>query len=127
MNFETAIVKYLCPICGKVAQEDIIMNSKLTQKYAEEVKKLHNKVVGYADHSCEECAKHKDDCVYFIGVDETKSDFSSFDKIWRTGQIIGIKKDSEFTKQFENYLINLKDNTKLCFIDEKAGNELKLW
>ena len=30
-------------------------------------------------------------------------------------------------KQFENYLINLKDNTKLCFIDEKAGNALKLW
>ena len=31
MNLETAIVKYLCPICGKVAQEGIIMNSKLTQ------------------------------------------------------------------------------------------------
>ena len=41
-----SIVKYLCPICGKEADNGIIMNSLLTEENAREVEKLHNKVLG---------------------------------------------------------------------------------
>ena len=50
-----SIVKYLCPICGKEADNGIIMNSLLTEENAKEVEKLHNKAIGYADHACKEC------------------------------------------------------------------------
>ena len=55
-----SIVKYLCPICGKEADNGIIMNSLLTEENAKEVEKLHNKAIGYADHACKECATYKD-------------------------------------------------------------------
>ena len=37
-----SIVKYLCPICGKEADNGIIMNSLLTETNAREVEKLNN-------------------------------------------------------------------------------------
>ena len=37
-----SIVKYLCPICGREADNGIIMNSLLTEENAKEVEKLHN-------------------------------------------------------------------------------------
>lgn len=68
-NFEAAIVKYICPICGSVVEDNIIMNSRLTEEDASKVRELHNKIVGYSDHACEECSKYKDTAVYFIEID----------------------------------------------------------
>lgn len=31
-NFEAAIVKYVCPICGSVVEDNIIINSRLRKK-----------------------------------------------------------------------------------------------
>lgn len=42
-KFKASIVKYICPICGEVAEEGIIMNSLLSEKAASEVEKLHGK------------------------------------------------------------------------------------
>lgn len=39
-ELEVSLVNYLCPICGEVAEEGIIMNSLLSEKAAKEVKKL---------------------------------------------------------------------------------------
>jgi hypothetical protein len=33
-NFEAAIVKYVCPICGSVVEDNIIINSRLTEEDA---------------------------------------------------------------------------------------------
>ena len=39
--FEVSLVKYACPICGKINEDDsaIVMNTELTEKVANEVKK----------------------------------------------------------------------------------------
>lgn len=125
-NFEVALTKEICPICGKEMDGPLIMNSFLTEKCAKEVKDLNNKVIGFADHCCEECAKYKDDAVYFVSIDESKSS-QSLKELYRTGKISGVKKDSKFIEQFKDFIVTLKDGTKIIFIDEQAGIKLGLW
>ena len=125
-NFEVALTKEICPVCGKEMDGPLIMNSFLTKKYAKEVKDLNNKVIGFADHCCEECAKYKDDAVYFVSIDESKSS-QSLKELYRTGKISGVKKDSKFIEQFKDFIVTLKDDTKIIFIDEQAGIKLGLW
>ena len=125
-NFEVALTKEICPVCGKEMDGPLIMNSFLTEKCAKEVKDLNNKVIGFADHCCEECAKYKDDAVYFVSIDELKSS-QSLKELYRTGKISGVKKDSKFIEQFKDFIVTLKDGTKIIFIDEQAGIKLGLW
>ena len=121
-NLEVSIVNYLCPICGNIAEEGIIMNSLLNEKAAKEVKSLHNKTIGFSKHACKECAKH--DAVYFIGIDPSKS---STEDPWRTGQIVGVKKDSQLVVACKDFIKTLEDGTTYCFIDQNLGKELGLW
>lgn len=121
-NFEVSIVKYICPICGNVAEEGIIMNSLLSEDAAKEVKNLNGKAVGYANHACKECAKYKG--IYIIGIDESKSDNKN---PWRTGNIVCIKKDSNLAKHLKDFILTLEDKTEYCFMDFKAGKEIGLW
>lgn len=86
-ELEVSLVNYLCPVCGNIAEEGIIMNSLLSEEAAKEVKNLHGKTVGYSDHACKECAKYKDKALFIIGIDAEKSKKEP----WRTGDIIGIK------------------------------------
>lgn len=125
-NFEVALTKEICPVCGKEMDGPLIMNSFLTEKCAKKVKDLNNKVIGFADHCCEECAKYKDDAVYFVSIDESKSS-QSLKELYRTGKISGVKKDSKFIEQFKDFIVTLKDDTKIIFIDEQAGIKLGLW
>lgn len=123
-NLEVSLVKELCPVCCKEMNGPIIMNTVLTEKYAKNVKDLHNKVVGFANHCCEECAKYKDEAVFFVSIDESKSDHDSLINLYRTGKISGIKKDSDFIVQFKDYIVTIKDGTQIIFMDEKAGKNL---
>lgn len=123
-NLEVSIVRYLCPICGKVAEEGIIMNSLLTEKNAKAVKDLHNKAIGYADHACSECKKYSKDVVFFIGIDEDKS---TKKEPYRTGQVVGVKSNSSLIEHCKDYIQTLKDGSKYCFISEKAGKSISLW
>lgn len=88
-ELEVSLVNYLCPVCGNIAEEGIIMNSLLSEEAAKEVKSLHGKTVGYSDHACKECAKYKDEALFIIGIDAEKSEKEP----WRTGDITGINKD----------------------------------
>ena len=119
-----SIVKYLCPICGKEADNGIIMNSLLTEKNAKEVEKLHNKAIRYADHACKECAKYKDKVVFFIGIDISKSEKNN---PYRTGHISGVKKDSSLVDEIKDYISTLKDDSKYIFVDENLGKQVGLW
>lgn len=121
-NLEVSLVDKLCPICGKVADQVILMNSLLTEEIAKEVKSMHGKAIGYADKCCEECSKYKDEVIFFIGADISKSDTEPY----RTGQIAGIKRDSELAKSVKN-AITLKDGTTYIFIDENIGKQIGLW
>lgn len=122
-NLEVSIVKYLCPICGKVAEEGIIMNSLLTEKNANAVKDLHNKAIGFADHACSECKKYKD-IVFFIGIDENKS---TKEEPYRTGQVVGVKSNSSLVEHCKDYIQTLKDDSKFCFVSDKVGKSIGLW
>lgn len=119
-----SIVKYLCPICGKEADNGIIMNSLLTEENAKEVEKLHNKAIGYADHACKECATYKDKAVFFVGIDASKSTKTD---PYRTGQIVGVKKEAEIVEHCKKFIQTLSDGSQYCLIDNKVGKTIGLW
>ena len=126
-NLEVSLVKELCPVCCKEMDGPIIMNRILTEEYAKNVKDLHNKVIGFADHCCEECSKYKDNAVFFVGIDADKSSKNSLNELYRTGQISGIKKDSDFIVQFKDYIVTIEDGTQIIFIDEETGKNLGIF
>ena len=123
-NLEVALVKELCPVCCKEIDGPIIMNKILTEEYAKNVKDLHNKVIGFADHCCEECSKYKDKAVFFVSIDESKSSNDSLKNLYRTGKISGIKKEADIIKSFKDYIVTIEDGTQIIFIDEETGKTL---
>lgn len=123
-NLEVSLVKELCPVCGKEMDGPIIMNSILTEDCAKEVKDLHNKVIGFADHCCKECSKYKDKVVFFVSIDTVKS---TKEAPYRTGKIVGVKKGSDVVKLCKDYIITIKDGTQIMFIDDAIGKNLGLF
>ena len=123
-NLEVSLVKELCPVCCKEMDGPIIMNSILTEKHAKKVKDLHNKVIGFADHCCEECSKYKDEAVFFVSIDESKSSKDSLKNLYRTGKISGIKKEADIIESCKDYIVTIKDGTQIIFMDEEAGKNL---
>ena len=123
-NLEVSLVKELCPVCCKEIDGSIILNSILTENEAKKVKDLHNKVVGFANHCCEECSKYKDKAVFFVSIDESKSSKDSLKNLYRTGKISGIKKEADIIKSFKDYIVTIEDGTQLIFIDEEFGKKL---
>ena len=94
-----ALLKYVCPICGQINEDasTIAINSLLTEKAAKEVEDMNHKVVGFSEKPCKECQSYIDKGAFFvIGVDSEKSDDMS--NPYRTGHLVGIKKESEFVK-----------------------------
>ena len=126
-NLGVALVKELCPICCKEIDGPIIMNRVLTEEYANNVENMHGKVIGFADHCCKECAKYKDEAVFFIGIDESKCSSHHLKDLYRPGQIVAIKKESNIMDYFDDFLITLKDGVKVVFLDEKVGKELEIF
>lgn len=126
-NLEVSLVKELCPVCCKEMDGPIIMNKILTEKNAKNIKDLHNKVIGFADHCCEECSKYKDKVVFFVSIDASKSSKDSLENLYRTGKIIGIKKEADMIESFKDYIITIKDGTQIVFIDEETGKNLGIF
>ena len=126
-NLEVSLVKELCPVCCKEMDGPIIMNSILTEKHAKNVKDLHNKVIGFADHCCEECSKYKDKVVFFVSINASKSSKDSLENLYRTGKISGIKKEADIIESFKDYIITIKDGTQIVFIDEETGKNLEIF
>lgn len=123
-ELEVSLVNYLCPVCGNIAEEGIIMNSLLSKEVASEVEKLNGKAIGFSDHACKKCSEYKDKVVFFIGIDPEKS---SSEEVYRTGQVVGIKDDALLVLHCKEYIRSLKDGTRFCFIDELAGKKIGLW
>lgn len=123
-NLEVSIVKYLCPICGKVVEEGIIMNSLLTEKNAKAVKDLHNKAIGYTNYACSECKQYSKDAIFFIGIDEGKS---TKEEPYRTGQVVGVNHTSSLVEHCKDYIQTLKDGSKFCYISKNVGKSIGLW
>ena len=88
---------------------------------------MHNKVIGFTDHCCEECSKYKDEVVFFVSIDASKSSKDSLENLYRTGKIIGIKKEADIIESFKDYIITIKDGTQIVFIDEETGKNLGIF
>lgn len=123
-NLGVALVKELCPVCGKEMDGSIIMNKRLTKPQKQKVEEMNGKVIGFANHCCEEYAEYKDKAVFFVSIDESKSNKGSLKDLYRTGKISGIKKEADIIKSFKDYIVTIEDGTQLIFIDEKAGKNL---
>ena len=123
-NFKVSLAKYICPICGGVAEEVIVTNTRLTKGAASKVEELNGKTIGFSDHACKECSEYKDKVVFFIGINPEKS---SSEEVYRTGQVVGVRSDASLVAHFSKYIHSLRDGTKFCFIDELAGKKIGLW
>lgn len=116
-NFEVGMVNYVCPICGKVVDNAIIINERLTKKAAEEVRKANGKTIGWSENACEKCASHKDECVYVIEIDAEKSEKNN---PYRTGNYWGVRKDFALFVERPEFILTTKNDVSFCFMDKEA-------
>lgn len=89
---EVALVKRACRVCFKTVDAEIVMNTKLIESNANKVSDMHGKVIGWIDNDlgmCDECLKDAKKGVYFITVDESKTE--DRDNPWRTGGLFMVK------------------------------------
>ena len=96
MNLGTALVHEICPICCAKTNEQILLNQKLTEKAAAQIKEMHGKAIGFSE-PCEKCQTYIDNgFIAIIGIDLSKSnpmnDKVDLKSIWRTGQLLWLKK-----------------------------------
>lgn len=121
-KLEAAVVNYACPICGKQIDSAIVLNSQLSVTAANKVKELHNKTVGYSNNACEKCSEHKDEGIYLIEIDSSKSDMKCMETMYRTGIIAFVKNDSDFvkniTKNNPKFILSTKNGVKFMFVDK---------
>ena len=123
-NFEVALVKLACPICGKEVEEQIIMNQKLTPKEAAKIKAMHGKIVGYANKVCDECAKYKDKALFVVEIIPEKSDMKHLETIYRTGRYLAVLKNCNFYKDAKKAIIKFGDDSEMIFVDEETFSKL---
>lgn len=89
----TALVKRLCPVCLKQEDSEILMNTVLTEKNADNIEAMHGKVIGFMDDACDECQEKlpKDKGSWLVVVDLEKTEDKS--NPHRTGQLFGVTKE----------------------------------
>lgn len=116
--FSAALVHEVCPICCKDMNEQIIMNAIGGKKKAKAIDDANGKAIGYSHDACEECCKHKDDGVYVIAIDPTRSDD---DGIYCTGQIACVNKNFQLFKDKADYILKTDNGVSFMFMEEEAG------
>ena len=93
-----ALVKEICPICCKEQDGPMLMGTTFSKKKAEEINKLHGKVIGCSKKPCPECQSWIDKgAIFIIGINIEKTE--DMNNPYRSGHIIGIKRDSDFIQQ----------------------------
>lgn len=80
-----ALVKEACPLCGRLQDGPILMNTRLTEMLAEAVEDLNGKVIGYSDEPCATCTDLMTQGFLLIGIDEDKSK-DDMENPYRSGQ-----------------------------------------
>jgi formylmethanofuran dehydrogenase subunit B len=115
-----ALTNLVCPICGKVCDNQIIMNTKLTYKEADKVRELHGQNVGFSEKPCEECSEAMKEAVMFIVVDASKTTDMKFP--YRTGELFGIR----YSKVEEMGLDKEILEKRVCYIDYNHAKAMGL-
>ena len=104
--------------------EQILMNSVLSKKYAKEIENIHGKAIRYSKTACEDCSKYKDEAVMRIAIDEAKSEPNN---PYRTGQVVGIRKDFKLFTDNPNFILKTNNNVSFCFIEENFGKQIGIF
>lgn len=121
-NFKVAIGNLVCPICGKIVEDDsvILMNTELTKQAAEDVGKLNNQVVGFSENACKDCVNNSEKAFFILEMNEEEEQ--------PTGRYVGISKESEFYTNFKNdfkdFILTTKNNVEHSYVDREVFNQL---
>ena len=83
-----ALVHELCKICAKEMNEQIVMNQRLTEKNAKDIKSMHKKAIGYSEEPCDECKELMTKGFILIEYDKTLT--TEKNNPYRTGNVWGI-------------------------------------
>lgn len=118
-NFEVALVKEICFVCTKTSDGPIIMNSRLTEKYAKKVKNLHNKVIGFSEKPCVACQELLKQGIALIGIDENKTE--DLNNPYRTGHFAVV------TEDYFNRALGETPKKRIALISSLLGLELKIF
>lgn len=110
-NFEVALTK--CFICGK--DNEIIMNTRLTEKDAKMVKEMHGKVVSM--EPCNECKEYMKKGVILISI----RDGEKGNNPYRTGGFVVIKDEGLKGPDW-----NEAKKSRVCFVEDHIWNQLGL-
>ena len=116
-DFGVALTKEVCPVCGKIHDGAIVMNTVLNERNATEVEKLHNQVVGFMPHPCTECREKMPEGTgtWLVLIDEDKTDDTR--NPFRTGQIFGMKREA--TERIFN-----APYSEVAFIDYRVAQQI---
>jgi len=87
-----ALVKEACPLCIRIIDGPILMNTKLSVSRAKEVEALHGQCIGYAIQPCDQCKSLMEKGFLLIQCDESKTDDKQ--NPWRTGKQCVIKREA---------------------------------
>jgi hypothetical protein len=129
MNKDTlgvALTKEACPACTKAMDGAIVMNTRLSVPQAMKVEELHGKVVGWADHFCDECKEYSEKGIILVTIDESKTDDPK--NPYRTGGFFVVTEDF-VTRLLEHQPEMLKRvlEERLTFIEHDLGVQLGLF
>lgn len=114
-NLEVAMIK--CYFCGK--DKGLVMNTRLTQKHAEKIKKMHGHAIDY--EPCDECKKLMKEGIMFISV----KDGESGNNLYRTSKMCVIK--DEAVKKFTSpEMFEQVKKTRMAFIEDSLWDMLGL-
>ena len=80
----TALIHELCPVCTKEMDSSILINTKLSERAAADVEKLHG-IVKWSPEWCEDCKDMKTKGFILIGAVEAKTDDAT--NPYRSGNI----------------------------------------
>lgn len=113
-----ALVKELCPVCTEESEGSILINTRLTEKAAADVEKLHNSVKW--GELCPKCADMKTKGFILIGAVEKKTTDTT--NPYRSGNIWCVKQ--EVAEQL--FAPHGAPKSGIAFVDVTVAQQMEL-
>lgn len=111
-KLEVALTK--CFFCGK--DDKIVMNSKLTKQHADNVKKVHGKVID--TDPCNACSEYMDQGIIIIGIQDNEG---GKENPYRTGFFCVVTEDGmKRMLQDDEDTLNATLKSRMIYIEETA-------
>jgi len=86
-----ALLKEACPVCGKLFDGELVINTHLNPSAAKKVGELRGQVSGFMKQPCDECKDLMTKGFIIIGADRSKTDDAT--NPYRTGHMFVVTMD----------------------------------